>query len=306
MVKKFYYNSILDVGREPDNDADIKTVALEDHTFSEMREFIYRYSGIYLTDSKRQVLENYLKDRIPALQLSGGDRYIEYLKAQVNPNGEMQRLLDAISSSETRFFRNQPQLSAFRDVVMPGILEKKKQEGKKRVRILSAGCSSGEEPYTVMMLLDYHFPQIFGEFQVEVMGIDISRKLLQEAVRGIYNDFALYQVEERYVKKYFRRERDSFRLKDEIKKRVKLYQINLMDSDNMKALGTFDVIFCRNVLMYFEKKSKGKAIQILYQILQPEGYLFLGRSESLFGLNHPFKLVHFVQSIGYKKSTRVN
>jgi len=306
MVKKYFYSSILDTGREPNNDSNNNTIALEDHAFSEMREFIYQYSGIYLTDSKRQVLESYLSDRLQVLQLSGGDQYLQYLKTQVNQNGEMQRLMDAISSSETRFFRNQPQLSAFQQVVIPEIVEKKRQEGNKRLRILSAGCSSGEEPYTLMMILDYHFPQIFQEFRVDLIGTDISTKVLQMAVRGVYSDFALYQVEEQYVKKYFRRERDNFRLNEDIKKRVKFYQINLMEQEKMKALGQFDVIFCRNVLIYFERSSKSKAIQTFYQILQPDGYLFLGRSESLFGVHHPFKLVHFVRSIGYKKSTKVN
>ena len=306
MAKKFFYNTFVDTGRGANNQSEEATVVLEDYTFVEMREFVYKYSGIFLTDSKRQILKSFLSTRLQELKIARSDQYLEYLKAQLNQNGEMQRLMDAISSSETRFFRNQPQLHAFRDVIIPELLEKKKQSGNKRLRILSAGCSSGEEPYTLSILLDYHFPKIFQEYKVDIIATDISTKVLQAAVRGIYNDFALYQTEEQYVTKYFQKERDNFRISDEIKKRVKFYQINLMEQEKMKVLGQFDVIFCRNVLIYFEKAAKSRAVETLYQILQPEGYLFLGRSESLFGLNHPFKLVHFVQSIGYKKSGKVN
>ncbi len=276
-------------------------MTLDDDTFYHLRDIIYRESGIFIQEQKKYLLETRLVKRLKTLKLDSFQEYLRHLKNGNFNAQEYRHLLDAITINETSFFRNAPQLQAFESVVFPELVNLARERRQRQIRILSAGCSSGEEPYTLAMILHRRFLSILQEFQLEIVGFDISQEVLQNALRGEYSQFSIRNVPEEYFSNYFVRNGNRFLLKEEIKNRVKFYRANLMDGVQLKRMGIFDLIFCRNVLIYFDKESKKKAIQNLYHILHPKGYLFIGHSESLHGVSHAFKLVLFNKAIAYKK-----
>ncbi len=276
-------------------------MTLDDDTFYHLRDIIYRESGIFIQEQKKYLLETRLVKRLKTLKLDSFQEYLRHLKNGNFNAQEYRHLLDAITINETSFFRNAPQLQAFESVVFPELVNLARERRQRQIRILSAGCSSGEEPYTLAMILHRRFLSILQEFQLEIVGFDISQEVLQNALRGEYSQFSIRNVPEEYFSNYFVRNGNRFLLKEEIKNKVKFYRANLMDGVQLKRMGIFDLIFCRNVLIYFDKESKKKAIQNLYHILHPKGYLFIGHSESLHGVSHAFKLVLFNKAIAYKK-----
>ncbi len=276
-------------------------LTLDEDTFLQLRDIIYQESGIFIQEQKKYLLETRLVKRLKALKLNSFKEYMTHLKNGNLNSPEYRYLLDAITINETSFFRNNPQLQAFEKVVFPELVNLARENGRRQIRILSAGCSSGEEPYTLTMILHRRFPTVWQEFQLEIVGFDISQEVLQNALKGEYSQFSIRNVPEEYFKMYFTRNGNRFVLKDEIKNMVKFYRANLMDGMQLKRMGVFDLIFCRNVLIYFNKESKKKAIQNLYNILHPKGYLFIGHSESLHGVSHAFKLVLFNKAIAYKR-----
>jgi chemotaxis protein methyltransferase CheR len=274
---------------------------LTDGEFNELRTFIYDKCGIYFQDNKKYLLENRLSARLEELKLSSFGEYIKFLK--VNPQGrnELNKLFDAITINETSFFRNEPQIQAFENVVFPEILQRAKQNGHSRIKIWSAACSSGEEPYTLAMVIHHKFKFQLGSIKVDIIGTDISPEILQKAREGIYTDYSMRNIRPEYLNKYFDKVDTKYKLKPEIIQMVKLEQVNLLDKFKMGTYKNFDVIFCRNVLIYFDLKAKTQVINSLYDSLNPNGYLFIGHSESLHGITKAFKLVHFVKAMGYKK-----
>ena len=274
---------------------------LDQATFEELRDIIYRESGIFIQEKKIYLLESRLGRRLRALNLNSFGEYLNYLK-----NGgysqEIVPLLDAITINETSFFRNMPQLTAFEDNVLPTIMQQARSEKRNRIHILSAGCSSGEEPYTLAMILDQKQKSGALPIPFSIVGIDISTEMLQNAQRGEYSKFSIRNVPDFYLNTYFVQNGNRYILDDRIRHMVKFYRMNLMDSDQLQKLGRFDVIFCRNVLIYFDRTSKVKTIQLFYDMLYPKGYLFLGHSESLHGISQAFKLILFKKALAYQKT----
>jgi chemotaxis protein methyltransferase CheR len=228
--------------------------------------------------------------------------YYKLLRSAVEGPAEIRQLLTEITTNETCFFRNTQQIAALERQFFPELVEAKKKIGFKKLRVWSAGSSSGEEPYTFAMLLNEKRSTILKDWVIEIVGTDISEKVLAQAKEGAYNNYSVRNMSEFYRKKYFKEESaGNFVISPEIKKMVSFSSLNLFDDSRMVFMKSFDIIICSNVLIYFDTAAKTKIVQHFYNNLQPYGYFFLGQSESLHSINEKFQTVHFPGGFAYKK-----
>jgi chemotaxis protein methyltransferase CheR len=215
---------------------------------------------------------------------------------------EMVSLLNEITIGETYFFRNRPQLDAIRKIVLPAIIEAKSKIGQTRLRIWSAGCSTGEEPFTLsMMLLEESHDRLKG-WTTEILATDLNERSIAHAKAGCYGEYSTRNLDPHFRNKYFRVADDKLQLQPEVKNNVIFSRLNLLDNSRMLFAQNIDLILCCNVLIYFDTTSKRRVIQRFYRTLLPHGYLFLGHSESLYGINEDFRLVHMPSATAYVKS----
>ena len=268
---------------------------LNDPTFRELRDYIYDQSGIFITDTKKYLVENRLSRILQEKSLKCFEDYLKLIKFSSNGN-ELTRLFDAVTTNETYFFREPQQLSVFSESILPEIVGQKK--GSKVVKIWSAACSTGEEPYTLTMML---LEKRLSPNQFEIVASDLSQGVLDSARKGLFNSYSVRNVPEPYLKKYFSVNDQSHVLNDDIKKSVKFMKMNLIDSKAMKTLRGMDIIFCRNVLIYFDAKAKQRVVSHLYDSLNPGGYLFIGSSESLHNVTRAFRPTVINKVITYQK-----
>ena len=275
-------------------------MAISDKDFELLRDFIYNLCGMYFHTTKKYFLESRLTKRMEATGTKSAMDYYALLKS---PRGseELRFLLDEVTTNETYFFRCVPQLNAIETKFLPEIIEAKSKMGFRKLRIWSAASSSGEEAYTLAMILQEKRATILKDWIIEIIGTDINETVIAQAKEGVYNAYSVRNVPDIYKKKYFREEGGKFILSPELKKFVTFNKMNLYDDTKMVFMKSFDFIFCANVLIYFDLASKSKVVQHFYNNLQPYGYFFVGQSESLHGVNDKFKTVHFPGGFGYKK-----
>jgi chemotaxis protein methyltransferase CheR len=273
---------------------------LTDQEFSEWRKFIYDLCGIYFQDNKKYLLESRLQKRIKHLRIDSFDKYLFYLRSNPNREEEKKQLLEAITINETYFFRNQPQLDALVSQIIPDLL-KNKNSGPQKLRIWSAASSSGEEAYSIAMMLSEMILPKFPNLSVEIVGTDINFAVIETAKKGVFKEYSIRNTPPIYLKKYFEKIDNSFVLNQKIKRMVSFKVLNLYEDNEIKKMSRSDVVFCANVLIYFDQNSKIKVINNLYNNLNPNGYLFIGYSETLHGISKAFKLISFPKTIGYKK-----
>ena len=276
-------------------------VSLSLKSFEQWRSFIYENTGIYFQDNKRYLLESRLQKRLNFLSLSSFEEYYNYVKFNPSGSAEKKYLFEAITINETFFFRNQPQLDALVSTILPEIIVSKEKLSKNKIRIWSAACSSGEEVYSIAMMINELVRPKYPKFEYEIIGTDISNAVVDTARRGIYKEYAVRNTPGFYLKKYFRTNGPGFELDQKIKNMASFKLLNLYDDLSMRTMINYDVIFCANVLIYFDQASKVKVINHLYNSLLKSGYLFIGYSETLHGISRAFKLVSFPKTIGYKK-----
>lgn len=277
-------------------------MTLSDKDFEFFRDFIYNHCGMYFHSSKKYFLESRLSRRLEATNAPSLIAYMGMLKDTRTKSDEMLKLLDEITTNETCFFRNPPQLKALENVFLPEVVATKGKIGFRKLRIWSAGSSSGEEAYTMAMLLLEKRTSILKDWIIEIVGTDISETILAQARDGVYSAYSVRNTPDFYKKKYFREEPGGrFVLSPDVKKLVSFNHLNLYEDAKMVFMKSFDFIFCANVLIYFDLASKTKVVQHYYNNLQPYGYFFVGQSESLHGVNDKFKTVHFPGGFAYKK-----
>jgi chemotaxis protein methyltransferase CheR len=260
--------------------------------FRELQEFIYRQSGMYFPLSKRDYLEGKIRKRSEACNIADLRHYLRQLCAGALP-AELNQLFNEITINETYFFRDQPQIEALRRHIVPELLN----GGRSSLRILSAGCSSGEEPYSLSILLREHFPNL----SFSISGIDLSEKVLEMAGRGEYAEYAVRFVYEPLRRKCFELRDGLFRLRNEYRVPVRFYRQNLMEFSGAPPDAPYDIIFCRYVLIYFASEAKRRVIRRFFESLSPGGYLVLGNSESLLSVSEDFRMLHFPSAIIYKR-----
>ncbi len=275
-------------------------MAISDKDFEQLRDFIYNICGMYFHTTKKYFLESRLTRRMEA---TGSKTYQDYYLLLKSPRGseELKFLMDEITTNETYFFRNVPQLAALENKLLPEIVEAKNKMGFRKLRIWSAASSSGEEAYTMAMILLEKRPTLLKDWIIEIVGTDINETVIAQAKEGIYNAYSVRNIPDVYKRKYIREDNGKFILSPEVKKFVTFNKLNLYEDSKMIFMKSFDFIFCANVLIYFDTASKSKVVQHFYNNLQPYGYFFVGQSESLHGVNDKFKTVHFPGGFGYKK-----
>lgn len=270
---------------------------LPDDVFRLLRDAIYKRSGIYFADSSKYLLQKRLSPRARALNFDSFQKYFYFLQYDPRAESEFDQIFDLVTTNETYFFREPAQLSAFIDEIVPELLEKK---AIKKIRIWSAGCSSGEEAYTIAMLLTER--GYFEKASFEIFASDINQQVLAKARKGVYRENSFRATPPEIRDKYFQREPDGlWRVVDSIRNRVSFGRLNLYDEGRVSLLGYLDMIFCRNVIIYFDEQSKKVVINNFYNRLMEGGYLLLGHSESLISLSTQFKLRHLRNDMVYQK-----
>jgi chemotaxis protein methyltransferase CheR len=275
-------------------------VAISDKDFEQLRDFIYNICGMYFHTTKKYFLESRLTRRMEA---TGAKTYQDYYLLLKSARGseELKFLMDEITTNETYFFRNVPQLAALENKLLPEIVDIKNKMGFRKLRIWSAASSSGEEAYTMAMILLEKRATLLKDWIIEIVGTDINETVVAQAKEGIYNAYSVRNIPDVYKRKYIREDNGKFILSPDVKKFVTFNKLNLYEDSKMIFMKSFDFIFCANVLIYFDTASKSKVVQHFYNNLQPYGYFFVGQSESLHGVNDKFKTVHFPGGFGYKK-----
>jgi chemotaxis protein methyltransferase CheR len=271
---------------------------LSKEQFRLLRDLIYEYAGIYFADDSSYLLQRRLAPRVDALALTDFADYYRFLRSAgpESRRAELEEMVERVTTNETYFFREQYQLDAFRFEILPDLLAR--QPRGRRLSIWSAGCSSGEEAYTVAMLILESGK--FSDWDVRVFGSDISRKVLATARKGVYGRASFRSTDAHLQRRYFRELDGKQQVRDEVRSLVSFGQINLYE-DASQVLGEVDVIFCRNVLIYFDQASRRRVIETLYRKLTKGGYLLLGHSESLINLTTAFELVHLKNDMVYRK-----
>jgi chemotaxis protein methyltransferase CheR len=242
-------------------------------------------------------LERRLRDRMTALGLKTYSEYYQYLRLSSFGQGEMDEAVDLLTTNETYLFREDYQLRAFRDEVLPILVTD--AASKKRLTIWSAGCSTGEEVYTLAIIVSQSGR--FDSWDVRIYGSDISRRCVAAARRGVYGASAFRAVGPDVRRSYFVDKADGSHVVDRIRALCHFGHMNLLDSDRARAVGRVDVVFCRNVLIYFDQRSRKRVIDMFYERLVPGGFLFLGHSESLLNVSTAFELVHLREDLVYRK-----
>ncbi len=270
--------------------------ALHPEDFEQISQIVYKYSGIRLTRGKEELVRSRLIKRLRALGLTGFDHYLQFIRED-RTSQELRTMIDALTTNKTSFFRENQHFDFMRTRIIPEL----RARGS-RVRIWSAGCSSGEEPYTIAMILHEEWPQI-SQADVRILATDISARILARARAAEYEKEYLKEVPSEYLSKYFTLLATAptrlYGIQEKIKKMIRFAQLNLMDAWPMK--GPFDIIFCRNVMIYFDSATQGRLVRRFYDLLVPGGYLLVGHSESLVANSCGFK---YVQPATYVKDIR--
>ncbi|PRR71647.1 CheR family methyltransferase [Neomoorella humiferrea] len=262
--------------------------------FERLRDYIYRESGIYFEDNKVYYVEKRVEQQ---MEKYGFKDFTAYLGAlRFDSTGKMrQELLNSLTINETYFFREYEQLKCLAEEIVP--LWCQNGVGRQGVKIWCAGCASGEEAYTLAIVMQEMAPDI----PWEIYATDIDTEVLDKAEKGIYNHYAIRQVPEVYLKRYFVRLGDNYAIASLIKRKVTFSHLNLVDDAGMRKMQGFHAIFCRNVLIYFDDLSRRRVALQFYQALESGGYIFLGHSESMSRITTLFKPVRFKNAIIYQK-----
>lgn len=272
---------------------------LSDEEFKLFSDLVYNAIGINLGSGKKELVRTRLGKRLRALKIPS---FKEYYKYVTNENkDELTNLFDAISTNLTSFFREDRHFHFLSSKLLPNLVAEKKKKGDKTIRIWSSACSTGEEPYSLAITIAEYFKGQ-NDWDIKILATDISTKVIAVAEKGIYRADRLKTVPPQIIKTYFTKgdaeNEGSYIVNDNLRKTVFIRRINLL-AQSWPFKRNFDFIFCRNVLIYFDKFTQGKVVSNFFKHLQKDGYLFLGHAESLAGVNTP--LVYIQPTIYLKK-----
>ncbi|MFO0752713.1 MAG: CheR family methyltransferase [Thermodesulfovibrionales bacterium] len=274
------------------------SLMMTDEIFKQLRDFIYEKSGIFIPDTKKYFIENRLGRRVQEKSLKGYEDYLYIVKYGSDKN-ELVKLFDLITTNETFFFREPQQFEVFCGELLSRILAENAKAGRRDIKVWSAASSTGEEPYTIAMMFQEK-SEIAG-LRKEIVASDLSESVLSSARAGVYGSYAVRNIPEAYLKRYFSNANQQYALSPVIKSMVKFTKVNLIEERDVRAIRGMDVVFCRNVLIYFDEKAKQKVVSQLYDALRPGGYLFIGTSESLHNITRAFRPVVINKVIIYQK-----
>ncbi len=273
---------------------------LSDDSFRRFCALVHDVTGLSFSDASRFFVEKRLENRIEALGGMPSEEYIHFLLYDQDKDREWDRLIDLLTTNETYFMREERQLRCFQKDIVPMLL---RQRPGGKIRIWSAGCSTGEEPYSIVILLGES--GLLQKDLVEVMATDINTRVLSRAREGVYTESSFRAVDDAFKKRWFTPEPDGrYRIRDEIRRRVTFSRFNLFDLDRYSLFSPFDVIFCRNVIIYFDIEAKVKVMERFWDKMREGGFLLLGHSESLISITDKFKLVHLPSDLVYTKAVQ--
>jgi chemotaxis protein methyltransferase CheR len=267
----------------------LREFAFSKGDFEFLAGLAYKHAGISLSDSKRNLVYSRLSRRLRALSLTSFAEYRQYLEGSAGD--EIERFINSISTNHTKFFREAHHFTHFRGTVQQTLAQQDQKRAIRRLRIWSAGCSTGEEPYTIALVLRREMPDM-ARSDVKILATDIDTDVLAKASRGEYPSDSLDNVPDSFVR-YFQPVADSdgatIKIAHDVRSLITFRQLNLMSAWPMK--GPFDAIFCRNVMIYFDAATKSRLIDRFVQLIKPGGTLYIGHSESLLGAHAGLRLM---------------
>ncbi|MDI6741525.1 MAG: protein-glutamate O-methyltransferase CheR [Smithella sp.] len=274
---------------------DYYSLKLTSKQFEKISRLVYQISGIDLHEGKEELVKARLLKRLRHLRIADFENYLKYVENDQS-KAEIRTMVDVLTTNKTHFFREPEHLDFLRDVIIPGL-------PKGPVRIWSAGCSSGEEPYSIAIVLQEILPQA-ARYEVKILATDLSDRMMEKARQGIYDEETLKTLPRQLTLKYFRRvdfktghdHGRRYRVIPELQSMVSFAKLNLMNEWPMRGL--FDAIFCRNVMIYFDKPTQEKLVSRFWSYLREGGYLMVGHSESLTFLSHNYR---YLQPAVYRK-----
>jgi chemotaxis protein methyltransferase CheR len=273
-----------------------KALELTDTEFRMLADLLRRHCGLYFGPESRFLVEGRIARRMRELDLSSFSAYHYLVRKDGSGVGEFARLVDELVTNETYFFRERGQLRALMAEILP---ELRYQRPAAPVPIWCAGCSSGEEPYSIVIL--GREAGFVPGVDFRVYASDISHRMLRKARQGVYREASFRDTDPTLRRKYFTEKDGLWRISDSVKKHVDFIHLNLLDRSKVALLGTMDVILCRNVIIYFDIETKREVIQTFYEKLRPGGHLLLGHSESLINLSNTFELRHLKSDLVYRR-----
>ncbi len=266
-----------------------QSFSITEKEFHLFRDIIYRQTGIQMSEKKRNLIVARLSKRLRALNLSNFSEYYEYLNTSSNASDELNNLINRITTNKTDFFREKHHFDFLVNEIFPSFLDTARINGMRRLRIWSAGCSSGEEPYSIAMTVADFFKDERG-WDLKILATDLDTDILMKASKGVYSSQQITPVPINYLSKYFVRTSQGYEVSPQIKAMIAFRKLNLMDpSFPMKK--PFDIIFCRNVMIYFDEETRKDLVKKYYNHLSDIGYMFVGHSESLMYMKHLFKFL---------------
>jgi len=254
--------------------------------FEFLSSLLYKQSGLVLTPDKGYLLETRLQPVARSHGLSSIEQIVSTLRSRRDEK-LVNSITDAMTTNESLFFRDRTPFDQFKTVVLPSLLQSR--AAKKSIRIWSAACSSGQEPYSLSMVLDELASKLTG-WRVEIIATDISTEMVARARSGIYSQFEVQRgLPVQLLVKYFQQDGDRWQLSEKIRRMVTFREFNLLQDP--RALGTFDIVFCRNVLIYFDQETKRKVLEGVSRQIAPDGYLYLGGAETVISITDKFQPV---------------
>lgn len=270
---------------------------ISDDEFDKFCEFFYRKTGILFDSKKKYFVERRIIDRMEKRNCSTFREYFSIIRFELSGE-EMQRLVNQMTVNETYFFREDYQFKALVQGILPEIAARNEGDS---IRIWSMPCSSGEEPYSLAIYILEHWSDA-DRHDIEIMASDIDSSILAQAAAGIYGDRSLQRLSPELIRKYFTRQKNGeYRISEDLRGSIDFSQGNVVDPLFMKRFRGIDVIFCRNMLIYFDDKSRRETIEAMYDCLAPGGYICLGHSESMSRISALFRPRKYADSIIYQK-----
>lgn len=274
---------------------------MDDVQFNHWTDFLEQRTGMHLPRERRSFLETSLGLRMKEIGIQDFTAYFQHLQSAKGGEKEWLTLVDRLTVHETRFFRHQPSLDFLEEVILPRLFES--EPGRKKIQIWSAGCSTGEEAYTLGMIVNQFLQNLSGDRHcyLAVTGMDISIPALVTARKAVYNQYKVRHVPERYLERYFvGQDNGRYQIVDTLKKRVCFVPFNIVDMKKT-LLEPMDIIFCQNVLIYFNRDRRKQIIHQLVQRLKPGGFIVLGAGESLNNPHYELEKINFPNSLAFFK-----
>jgi chemotaxis protein methyltransferase CheR len=269
--------------------------------FRGITKLVYQKLGLHFDENKIYFIKKRVEKRMQELGIHDPVRYL-YLLGYADPDGaEMQKLANLVTTNETYMFREFEQLQGFADHCLPEVLSGKQAMGNRKLRIWSAGCSSGEEPYTLAIIVREVFPQI-QQWDFQIIATDIDENMLERTRNALYDERSVREVPLEYQARHLIPVGIRYRIHPNTAAPVRIKHVNLHDRIAMRGFREFDFIFCRNVLIYFDELSRRNVVDHFYNALNPGGYVFLGHSESMGRISPAFKLKRMEDHLVYVKA----